>query len=80
MPAKIFIDAVNYPQVANMVTGQRLTLTLSGKIEKAGAAGINFVIEGLKIGKKGKMSTTEVLLANRLDRIEEKLPGQAVAM
>ena len=77
--AKFFIDSINFPQVAGMVTGQRLTITLSGTVQKA-SNGIQLDITEMKVGKKGKMNTQGVLIANRLDRIESKLPGQAVAM
>lgn len=80
MGAKFFIDNTNYPSVGSMVRGQKLTITLTGSVEQVSANGITFNIEGMKVGKKGKMNTTEVLLANRLDRIEQKLPGQAVVM
>jgi len=80
MGAKFFIDNTNYPNVDGMVRGQSLTITLTGTVDSVTPTGISFNIEGMKVGKKGKMNTQEVLLANRLDRIEQKLPGQSVAM
>ena len=77
--AKFFIDSTTYPQVKNMTTGQRLSVTLVGTVEQTGN-GINLSISEMKVGKKGKMNTQEILIANRLDRIEQKLPGQSVAM
>ena len=77
--AKFFIDKTTYPQVDNMTTGQRLTVTMIGTVEQTGN-GINLAIDTMKVGKKGKMNTQEILIANRLDRIEQKLPGQSVAM
>lgn len=77
--AKFFIDATNFPQVKGMTTGQRLSVTLTGTVQQTGN-GINLDISEMKVGKKGKMNTQEVLIANRLDRIEQKLPGQSVAM
>ena len=77
--AKFFIDSTTYPTVKNMTTGQRLSITLVGTVEQA-SNGINLSIDEMKVGKKGKMNTQEILIANRLDRIESKLPGQAVSM
>lgn len=75
----MFLDFVNYPELKKMVTGQRLNVTLAGQVEQ-GRDGVTLKVDSLKVGKKGKMSTQETLIANRLDRIEKKLPGQAVAM
>jgi hypothetical protein len=77
--AKMFLDFGNYPQLKNSTSGQRLTVTLGGVVQM-GRDGITLEIDGIKVGKKGKMSTQDTLMANRLDRIEQKLPGQAVAM
>jgi len=77
MPAKIFLDAINYPQVKSMVRGQALKITLGGTILATAREGVTFQIETLSVGKKGKMSTQDVVIANRLERIESKLPGQA---
>jgi hypothetical protein len=77
--AKIFLDFNNYPSLKRMTTGQRLNVTIAGPVEM-GRDGVTLSIESLKVGKKGKMNTQEILIANRLDRIEAKLPGQSVAM
>jgi len=77
MAAKIFLDAINYPQVKSMVRGQSLKITLGGTIIATAREGVTFQIESLSVGKRGRMSTQDIVLANRLDRIEAKLPGQA---
>ena len=80
MGAKFFIDNSNYPQVANMVRGQRLTIEMVGTVDAISETGIQLNIESMRVGKKGKMNTQEVMIANRLDRIEKKLPGQAIVV
>jgi len=80
MGAKLFVDKSNYPQVESMVTGQRIKVTMDCCVESCCSTGVNLSIEGMALGKKGKMNTQEILLANRLERIESKLGGQAVAM
>ena len=77
---KLFIDSTNHPQVRSLVLGQKVTLTLQCSVDSASEGGVNLAIEGIKVGKKGKMNTQEIMLANRLQRIEDKMPGQAVTM
>jgi len=63
-----------------MVAGQKIKVTMDCSVESCCATGATLNIEGMQLGKKGKMNTQEILLANRLERIENKLGGQAVAM
>jgi hypothetical protein len=77
---KFHIDSGQYPEVSKMNPGQRVTVTLVGTVSEAQNNGIILDIDSMKVGKKGKMNTQEVVLANRMKRIEDKLPGQAVVV
>ena len=77
---KFHIDSAQYPQVSKVTPGQRLTVTLVGTVSESQNNGIILDIDSMKVGKKGKMNTQEVLISNRLKRIEDKLSGQSVAM
>jgi len=77
--AQLFLDFIKYPKLRNAVSGQRINITIGG-IAKVGRDGVNLTIESLDVGKRSKMSTQAIMLANRLDRIEAKLPGQATAV
>ena len=77
MGAKIFVDFNNYPQAKSMVSGQRISIQLSGRVVGTTNSGIMYEIDSLGLGKKSKLNPTEVMIANKLDRIEQKLPGVA---
>ena len=77
MGAKLFLDNVNYPQVDKLSPRQVVNLTLSGQILSKNTNGVIFQIDAVSIGKGKKMSTGEILIANRLNRIEENQAGVA---
>lgn len=77
MGAKMFIDFNNYPTAKSMVTGQRVEIKLSGRVVGTTSGGIMYEIDALALGKKSKLNPTEIMIANKLDRIEAKLPGVA---
>lgn len=77
---KFHIDFNNHPEAKKLNKGQAVNITLKGVVDSTDNSGVVLDITAMKIGKGGKMNTTEVLLANRLDRIEKKIAGQAVAM
>lgn len=77
---KFHIDFNSHPEAKKLNRGQSISITLKGTVASTDTGGVVIDISSMKVGKGGKMNTTEIMIANRLERIEKKMAGQATVV